>query len=950
METHGSEKAPSVSGSRHSSASRYSVASAAAKARAVAEATRAKAAFTKQELELKKQKARLELERATLDADLQALEVEKAAAAANAEAEVLEAAAEMEREDMFNPRSDIMPMEVQQRTKAYVERQAEVNLNPNAPPPGPSPLFHFKESPPLRPHPVPYPTSDHDAKSVYSDIQHIDCSPALEHHTHTPWRSTFYSHSPSRAYQRQSCSPYRQVSHPEHLQRNDRQTAPVTQTSDMIDFAKYLARRELVTTGLNKFDDRPESFRAWHSSFFNATQGLELTASEKLDLLVKWLGKESSDHVRRIRAAYVSDPESALHLCWTRLQECYANPEVIESALFKRLDSFPRLSSKENIRLRELSDLLTELLSAKADKYLPGLSYLDTPRGINPIVEKLPPNLQEKWVSAGSRYKERHKVCFPPFAFFVDFVCCEAKARNDPSFNLTNHSYSHHRNEKVAGRHEGVRTAISVHKTDVATTADAHLSYRAKREVSDPTKNCPLHNKPHPLERCRGFRVKPLTERKKLLKEHGRCFRCCSATHMAKECPVKLRCIECESEGHCTAMHPDTPQSPTASPVAEPHTEQQHSSSSEVTSRCTEVCGDGLPARSCAKICLVQVFPRGERERAVKMYAIIDDQSNRSLARHEFFELFGINGSPAPYLMRTCAGTTEMAGRRAVGFQVKGMNSPVCLDLPPLIECDDIMSNRSEIPSPEVALSHAHLGPVAPHIPELDPEAQILILLGRDIIRVHKVRQQINGPNNAPFAQRLDLGWVIVGEVCIDSAHKPTVAVFKTSVLWNGRPSYLTPCQNHIQIKDKVSYGGEQRQDFSSHSFVSIPPEDKLGCTAFMRSENDNKPALSFEDETFLTIMHKEFRRDKQNSWIAPLPFRSPRPRLPNNHAQALSRFHSLRRTLNRNPEMKEQFVDFMKKLFENNHAEDAPPPLKRRRVLVLTHFRRVPSPKAGSD
>lgn len=67
-------------------------------------------------------------------------------------------------------------------------------------------------------------------------------------------------------------------------------------------------------------------------------------------------------------------------------------------------------------------------------------------------------------------------------------------------------------------------------------------------------------------------------------------------------------------------------------------------------------------------------------------------------------------------------------------------------DLSPLIECNEIMSNRSEIPSPEVALSHAPLRPVVPY-----PEAQILILLGRDLIRVHKVRQQINGPHDAPF-------------------------------------------------------------------------------------------------------------------------------------------------------------------------------------------------------
>lgn len=326
-----------------------------------------------------------------------------------------------------------------------------------------------------------------------------------------------------------------------------------------------------------------------------ATQGLDLTASEELDLLIKWLGNESSDRIRRIRAVYVTDPQAALHLSWTRLKECYVTPEVIESALFKRLDSFPCLSSKENIKLSELSDLLMELLS---DGYLPGLSYLD----------KLPQNLQDKWLSVGSRYKEYHRVCFPPFAFFIDFIRCEAKIRNDPSF--IHGSHGHNRNERPAGRHEGVRTTISVNKTDVAATADTH---RVERDVSDPTKYCPLHDKPHPLERCRGFKMKTLIERKKLLKEYRRRFRCCSAVQMAKECPVKLKCNECESVEHCTTMHPDT----IASPVVGPHTEQQSSSPSEITSRCTEVCGDGLRARSCAKICLVKVFPQGERERAV---------------------------------------------------------------------------------------------------------------------------------------------------------------------------------------------------------------------------------------------------------------------------------------------------------------------------------------------
>ena len=71
-----------------------------------------------------------------------------------------------------------------------------------------------------------------------------------------------------------------------------------------------------------------------------------------------------------------------------------------------------------------------------------------------------------------------------------------------------------------------------------------------------------------------------------------------------------------------------------------------------------------------------------------------------------------------------------------------------------------------EIPTPEVALQYQHLKAIATCIPELDKYAKNLLLLGRDIVRVHKVRDQVNGPHNAPFAQKLDLGWVRGGGRC----------------------------------------------------------------------------------------------------------------------------------------------------------------------------------------
>ncbi|XP_060765880.1 uncharacterized protein LOC132874028 [Neoarius graeffei] len=71
--------------------------------------------------------------------------------------------------------------------------------------------------------------------------------------------------------------------------------------------------------------------------------------------------------------------------------------------------------------------------------------------------------------------------------------------------------------------------------------------------------------------------------------------------------------------------------------------------------------------------------------------------------------------------------------------------------------------------------------------------------------------------------------------------------------------------------------------------------------------------------------MDKQVYMDQANSWVAPLPFCKARRRLLNNRDMALRRLLSLRRTLDRRTGMKEHFVEFMKKVFENDQAELAP-------------------------
>lgn len=55
----------------------------------------------------------------------------------------------------------------------------------------------------------------------------------------------------------------------------------------------------------------------------------------------------------------------------------------------QKIENFPRPTNRNNVKLRELSDILLELECAKEDGALPRFWYLDTVHGANQIVEKL---------------------------------------------------------------------------------------------------------------------------------------------------------------------------------------------------------------------------------------------------------------------------------------------------------------------------------------------------------------------------------------------------------------------------------------------------------------------------------------------------------------------------------------------------------------------------------
>lgn len=540
--------------SSHSSATSRSskICLTVAMAKAKAEAAQARAAHSQREIELKVEQARIQ-------ANLDALNEEKEKDAAIAEVNTLVAGLEdISFEMRSEAKSQISQSIKNERVAAYLSAQAS-QCNEEQ--------IQVAVSAGTMPQQILQDPQASGAPPQHSSTQPLNLSPGLQLSRNHPLQNIKLDPS----------SPAQPHVHEMHYRASQ---ADSTSTGDLI---KFLTRNSLVTSGLTTYDDQPMNYWSWKMSFQNATKDLELSAAEELDLLAKYLGKESAEQVRRIKTVNIKNPTTGLFMAWRRLDEIYGSPEAVEQALFNKLESFPKVTMKEPQRLRDLADLLSELQAAKEDGYLASLSYLDTSRGIKPIIEKLPYNTQEKWLYFGTRYKQEHLVSFPPFSVLVNFISSEARARTDPGFTPFMPATA----ERKSKWERPMKTSVNVHKTLVSRNPKSES--KEVTECIDPNKHCPLHKKPHPLRKCRGFCEKSVDDRKQLLKEHHICFRCCSSTeHFAKNCTAEIKCTECESTAHVSALHPSpSAWKPKSSPsTSEDGGEEDKAEIQEVKSTC----------------------------------------------------------------------------------------------------------------------------------------------------------------------------------------------------------------------------------------------------------------------------------------------------------------------------------------------------------------------------
>ena len=325
---------------------------------------------------------------------------------------------------------------------------------------------------------------------------------------------------------------------------------------------QFMARRELISNKIEKFDNRPENFHTWRASFKNTTRDVIITPSEELSLLIEYTSGDSKCLVQRLHNAFIEKPAEGVKETWKKLEERFGSNAVITQVHLKKLTMHPTIGLRDNKGLQELGDLLLELQCAKQDGGLVGLKILDEPAFLKPLLVKLPEDLQGRWQRHAYRYKTQRLVDYPPFSEFAKFVQEIARERNDPYLSI---EVPERRNVNPYPVKTSVKLSRPLNAGRSLTVNKTELEEPPTREAPtrEPSKWCFIHRMCHPLGKCRAFRAKPLSERRNLLSQHGICFRCLSSsTHLAKDCVTPVKCSECQSDRHVAALHAGPPASP----------------------------------------------------------------------------------------------------------------------------------------------------------------------------------------------------------------------------------------------------------------------------------------------------------------------------------------------------------------------------------------------------
>ncbi len=574
------------------------------------------------------------------------------------------------------------------------------------------------------------------------------------------------------------------------------------------------------------------------------------------------------------------------------LQRHYGDELIIARAYIDKALKWPQIKSDDGKALSAYALFLIGCRNTLEDGE--SMEEMDNPTNMRAVISKLPYKMKERWRSGAFDIKERQGVR-ARFTHLVDFIDRQAKMAMDPLFGdiLDNRNVvAMKENQKEKYPKKGISKSSFATNICMEERRPPDVSRKQVspfKIINAFEKPCMFCSKGHALESCSEIKEQPHKVRVEFLKSKGLCFGCLTKGHLSKMCKKRMECKEC-SQKHPDILH-----------IMEDHKGAKDVESSDKNISCAQVSLNHQSSNfseSAGDNCVLSIVPvkvkSGKSDRYVETYAFLDAGSTATFCTEELRKKLNLKGKPTQILMSTMCQDKPGEQKLVSSFiltdlEVCALEDTEYFELPKVFTHCSIPVQNENIPKQVDISKWPYLREVS--IPSIN--ANVDLLIGANNPKTMEPWYIINSQQDGPYAVKTALGWVVSGTI-----KKESITAERSKVLQH--------TVNHLSVVEIEQLLIQQyNSDFPERHY-------------------EEKEEMSQEDKQFLRSV-QENTKFENGHYCVKLPLRNESVKMPNNRSVAELRAANLKRKLQRNSSLLEDYSQFMKSIIEKGYAVKVP-------------------------
>ena len=402
-------------------------------------------------------------------------------------------------------------------------------------------------------------------------------------------------------------------------------------------------------------------------------------------------------------------------------------------------------------------------------------------------------------------------------------------------------------------------------------------------------KQCLYCHDNHTLYNCTSFVHASDKQKQEFVRKHKLCFNCLRVNHKFQECRSS-NCKKC-GKRHNTLLHIES------KPVKESSTAGNSVSARLVNNNNTipaqaSYCSFKNKQISQVMLSTAIVSVRDSSGNIHKCRALIDNGSQSHFVTERLVQKLKLRKD------RHCVpihGINNSTGetKYCVNIQL----SSVVTDFTVNVNCLILPRITGNIPEVFLDTSTWNLPQdVQLADPTFNQPGEIELLLGAELFFRLLLPQQRTKPGNYPILQNTKLGWILAGNIP------------------NQLQTSVTSC--FAQTNDNLE---QQLRKFWELEDVEVKLPTK-------------------EEQACVTHFCENTTRDSSGKFIVRLPFKEDAHELGDSHQLALIQLHQVERRLQRNPELREEYIKFLDEYESLGHMKRVCEESEKKRICYLPH------------